>query len=160
MTKTALFSQQIIEKLASKGVGIVTAESCTGGLIIGALTEISGASSVIDRSFVTYSNQAKHELLGVRINSLEAEGAVSSIVAQEMAEGALTACPSATYSIAVTGIAGPGGGTETKPVGLVYIGIGKRGAKTETSKHLFNGDRRAVRAQTVETALARLQAYL
>lgn len=160
MTRAASFSQQIIETLITDGTGIVTAESCTGGLIIGALTDIAGASSVIDRSFITYSNQAKHELLGVQVSSLEAEGAVSAIVAQEMAEGALTACPSATYSIAVTGIAGPGGGTDTKPVGLVYIAIGKREAETKTSKHLFHGDRQAVRAQTVETALARLQACL
>ncbi len=153
MTNIPILAKQIIDRLIIDGAGIVTAESCTAGLIIGALTEISGASSVIDRSFVTYSNQSKHEILGVQVSSLEAEGAVSAIVAQEMAEGALLACPSATYSIAVTGIAGPGGGTDTKPVGLVYIGIGKRNALTQVFKHNFTGNRQAVRQQTVEAAL-------
>ena len=160
MTNIPILAQQIVDRLIIDGTGIVTAESCTAGLIIGALTEISGASSVIDRSFITYSNQSKHEILGVTSASLETQGAVSEIVAEEMAAGALLACPSATYSIAVTGIAGPGGGTDTKPVGLVYIGIGKRNALTQVSKHNFAGNRQAVRQQTVEAALSLFYEHL
>lgn len=156
MSDIIKFSTFIIESLTKKGGGLVTAESCTAGLIIGALTDISGASSVIDRSFITYSNQAKHEMLGVKTDSLDTHGAVSAIVAEEMAIGALNACPSATHSIAVTGIAGPGGATDTKPVGLVYIGIGTLGSVATVSEHHFSGDRHSVRAQTVEAALQRL----
>ena len=149
-------STNIIHQLGASQKGLVTAESCTGGLIIGALTDVSGASAVIDRSFITYSNNAKHELLAVKNESLATYGAVSDIVAGEMAAGALTACPSAHYSIAVTGIAGPGGGTDKKPVGLVYIAIGALQRGVTISEHHFDGDRHAIRLQTVEAALKAL----
>lgn len=156
MSLHADLSKEIIVTLSQQAAGLVTAESCTGGLIVGALTDISGASSVIDRSFVTYSNQAKHELLGVSLDSLNSHGAVSDIVAKEMASGALSVCPSADYSIAVTGIAGPGGATDTKPVGLVYIAIGKRSSEPYVTEHHFIGNRNEVRSQTVEAALRSL----
>ena len=148
--------QKLIDHLTRCGRGVVTAESCTGGLICGTLTEAAGASAVIDRSFITYANQAKSELLGVSTDSLETHGAVSVEVVVQMAEGALQACPSAHYSLAVTGIAGPGGATETKPVGLVYIGCGVRGGETINEEHIFTGDRADIRRQTVEAALSLL----
>jgi len=111
---------------------------------------------VIDRSFITYANQAKSELLGVSTDSLETHGAVSAEVVIQMAEGALQACPSAHYSLAVTGIAGPGGATETKPVGLVYIACGVRGGKTTYEEHIFTGNRAEIRRQTVAAALSLL----
>ena len=148
--------QKLIDHLTTNGHGIVTAESCTGGLICGTLTEAAGASAVIDRSFITYANQAKSELLGVSTDSLETHGAVSAEVVVQMAEGALQACPSAHYSLAVTGIAGPGGATETKPVGMVYIGCGVRGGETTYEEHIFAGNRAEIRRQTVEAALSLL----
>lgn len=156
MNNITRLSTLIIQSLSRTGEGVVTAESCTGGLIVGALTEIEGASVVIDRGFVTYSNAAKQTLLGVREESLMTAGAVSEIVAKEMAEGALNICTSANYSIAVTGIAGPGGGTAGKPVGLVFIAIGCRSAGTRVTEHHFGGDRASVRQQSVEAALSAL----
>lgn len=148
--------QSLIDHLTRAGKGVVTAESCTGGLICATLTEAAGASAVIDRSFITYANEAKSELLNVCPDTLSTHGAVSAEVVIQMAEGALTACPSAYYSLAVTGIAGPGGGTDTKPVGLVYIGCSVLGGSTYYDKHIFSGDRTAVRRQTVEAALSLL----
>jgi len=131
---------------------IATAESCTGGLIAGALTAIAGSSDVVDRGFVTYSNQAKHEMLGVSWDDLEEFGAVSSVVATAMAEGGLRAAQT-DLCVAVTGIAGPGGGTDKKPVGLVYLACAKKNGETVVEKQLFKGTRNDVREQTVERAL-------
>src|SRR5580698_10606896 len=110
---------------------LATAESCTGGLIAGALTEIAGSSDVVERGFVTYSNAAKTELLGVPAALIDTEGAVSEPVARRMAEGAL-AHSAADLAVSVTGIAGPGGGTDKKPVGLVWFGLARRGTATRT----------------------------
>ena len=141
----------LVKKLAEKAYSITTAESCTGGLIAAAITDIPGASSVFNQGFITYSNDAKHRILGVRQASLDTYGAVSEETAEEMAAGALQAAQ-ADIAIAVTGIAGPGGGSTEKPVGLVYIGIATQ--KTVTVfQHHFDGDRQSIRQQTVRAAL-------
>ncbi|WP_417782417.1 CinA family protein [Terasakiella pusilla] len=145
-------ASEVLELCRSKKLTVATAESCTGGLIAGALTEIAGSSDVVDRGFVTYSNKAKHEVLGVLRADLEAYGAVSDVVAQEMAEGGMKAAGT-DICVAVTGIAGPGGGTEDKPVGLVYLSCAKKGVLTIVEKHIFEGDRADVRRQTVKRAL-------
>jgi nicotinamide-nucleotide amidase len=134
-------------------VRLATAESCTGGLIAGCLTEIAGSSRVVDRGFVTYDNRAKEEMLGVPAALLERVGAVSEEVARAMAEGALARSP-ADLAIAVTGIAGPGGATDTKPVGLIHMAVARRGRPTLHRREVFPGDRAAVRAATVDAALA------
>ncbi|KRW95438.1 damage-inducible protein CinA [Paracoccus sp. MKU1] len=137
---------------------IATAESCTGGLIAGRLTDVAGSSDAVDRGFVTYSNAAKIEMLGIRPETLEAHGAVSEEIAAEMASGAL-ARSQAGVAVAVTGIAGPGG-SERKPEGRVCFGIADAGGvRTETVEFGPRG-RAAVRAATVEHALALLKAAL
>lgn len=147
----------VLEACRRRGLHLVTAESCTGGLVAATLTEIAGSSDVVERGFVTYSNAAKEELLGVPRALLDAHGAVSEPVARAMAEGALARVPAAQLSLAVTGVAGPGGATPTKPVGLVFIAAARRGGATLGERHLFKGDRRAVRLASVERALALLQ---
>jgi nicotinamide-nucleotide amidase len=144
----------------AKGLMIATAESCTGGLIAGLLTEIAGSSDVVERGFVTYSNEAKEEMLGVARDLLVAHGAVSEPVAAAMAQGAL-AHSNAQVSVAVTGIAGPGGGSAEKPVGLVYIAAMREGGTAVVERHLF-GDigREQVRLATVEAALTLLKSLI
>jgi nicotinamide-nucleotide amidase len=134
---------------------VATAESCTGGMIAAALTDIAGSSDVMERGFVVYSNAAKSELLGVPAALIEKHGAVSAHVARAMAEGAL-ARSRAALAVAVTGIAGPGGGTPQKPVGLVYFGALKRGGEPSVERHVFPGGRAEVRAATVRRALEML----
>jgi len=139
------------------GAKLATAESCTGGAIAAALTDIAGSSDVFERGFVTYSNEAKTELLGVPAALIARHGAVSEEVAAAMAAGAL-AHSHADAAVSVTGIAGPGGGTPTKPVGLVFIGRAHRGGTTSVERHVFAGDRAAVRAASVKRALELLLA--
>ena len=139
---------------------LVTAESCTGGMIAAALTDIAGASSVLDRGFVTYSNQAKSECLGVAETTLEAHGAVSSETAAEMAAGALSAAPHSHIAIAVTGIAGPGGGSAEKPVGLVWFGLAVRDGDVTTHRRQFAGDRATIRLAAANAALQLLLDWL
>ncbi len=146
----------LLEALRGRGVMLATAESCTGGLIAAALTEIAGSSDVVDRGFVTYSNAAKTELLGVPAALIATEGAVSEAVARAMADGAL-ARSAAAVTIAVTGVAGPGGGSEAKPVGTVCFGCALRGDETVTERQVFPGDRRAIRAATVLRAFELLR---
>ena len=134
---------------------VATAESCTGGLIAAALTHIAGSSDVVDRGFVTYSNAAKTELLGVPPLLIEMHGAVSEPVARRMAEGALRHS-AAEIAISVTGIAGPGGGSADKPVGLVWFGIAVTGREIVTHSRVFEGDRPAIRASATAFALDRL----
>ena len=134
------------------GLRVAAAESCTGGLIAACLTEIAGSSDVVDRGFVTYSNEAKHDLLGVPDELLIRVGAVSEEVARAMAEGALKRSD-AHLAVAVTGIAGPGGGTATKPVGLVHHACAGPGSAVSHRRVVYPGDRGAVRLATVETAL-------
>ena len=143
----------VIARATAAGVMLTTAESCTGGMVAAALTDIAGASAVLDRGFITYSNAAKSDLLGVPKAVLMAHGAVSAQAAAAMADGALQAAPNAGLAIAITGIAGPGGGTAEKPVGLVWFGLAIRGRETITAQHVFPGDRNAVRHQATATAL-------
>lgn len=137
---------------------LVTAESCTGGLIAGACTDLAGSSEWFERGFVTYSNAAKTELLGVPAELIAQHGAVSEPVARAMAEGAV-ARSHAQLSVAVTGVAGPGGGSEAKPVGTVWLGWHVNGHTVTECQH-FAGDRAAVRQATVQHALARLEEML
>ncbi len=142
----------LLAALRAKGLKVATAESCTGGLIAGALTEIAGSSDVVDRGFVTYSNEAKTEMLGVPAGLIEADGAVSETVARAMAEGALERSR-ADVTVSVTGVAGPGGGSAAKPVGTVWFGAARRGGETVSERRVFPGDRPAVREATVRHAL-------
>lgn len=138
--------------LAQQNLRLVTAESCTGGLVAAAMTDRSGSSSVFERGYITYSNEAKIEELGVTPETIQTHGAVSEQTAREMAEGALKHSR-ADIALSVTGIAGPNGGTAEKPVGLVYIGIARNNDKTQIVKNLFDGDRMSIRQATVEKAL-------
>jgi nicotinamide-nucleotide amidase len=144
----------VLEAFQAAGKMLSTAESCTGGMVAAALTDIAGSSAVVERGFVTYSNAAKTELLGVDAALIAAKGAVSSEVAEAMAKGAL-AHSHADVSVSVTGIAGPGGGSAEKPVGLVWFGLAAGGATT-TERETFKGDRAAVRTQATEKALSLL----
>jgi len=150
-----LQAESVLAACRAAGLRVATAESCTGGLIAAALTAIAGSSDVVDRGFVTYSNAAKTEMLGVPAALIDSEGAVSEPVARRMAEGAL-AHSAADIAVSVTGIAGPGGGSAAKPVGLVWFGFARRGATTRTLKQVFPGDRSAVRRGAVVQALALL----
>jgi nicotinamide-nucleotide amidase len=143
---------EVLDLCRLHGVMLVTAESCTGGLVAAALTAISGSSSVVERGFVTYSNQAKSEMLGVPEALIAAHGAVSAEVARAMAEGALIHSH-ADVSVSITGIAGPGGGTADKPVGTVHVAAAQRGGDTLHRPCLFAGDRDAVRQQSALAAM-------
>jgi len=145
-------AEDVLNACRDQGLKLAAAESCTGGLITGLLTAVSGSSDVVERGFVTYTNEAKHELLGVPEDLFESVGAVSGEVARAMAEGALKHS-SAQIAVAVTGVAGPTGGTADKPVGLVHIAVARDGAETLFEHHTFDGDRDAVREQTVWAAL-------
>jgi nicotinamide-nucleotide amidase len=145
----------LLQRYRELGWKIATAESCTGGLIAGTLTAIAGSSDVYDRGWVTYSNEAKREQLGVPSMVLEARGAVSDEVAEAMAKGALHRSQ-AHVAVSVTGIAGPGGGSVEKPVGLVYIGLARKDGWSQVERCLFDGDRDSIRAQTVARALTHL----
>lgn len=149
---------EIVEELAdvlrARGWRLATAESCTGGLIAAACTDLAGSSDWFERGFVSYSNAAKTELLGVPPALIAAHGAVSEPVARAMAEGAI-AHSRAQVSIAVTGVAGPSGGSADKPVGTVWFGW-CAGGQAHAERLLFAGDRAAVRMQTVAHALGRL----
>jgi nicotinamide-nucleotide amidase len=149
-------ARQIVADFAACGKMIATAESCTGGLIAGALTEISGSSAVVDRGFVTYTNQAKVDMLGVADATLATHGAVSKETALQMLHGALYRSQ-ASVAVAVTGIAGPGGGSAEKPVGLVHLAAKSRSGKI-LHREMRYGDigRTEVRLATVRTALAML----
>lgn len=149
---------KLFELLKLNNLTISTAESCTGGMIASAITNESGASAFFGTGVVTYSNEAKMKLIGVNKETLDKYGAVSEQTATEMAEGVLKLGES-DVSVAVTGIAGPTGGTTEKPVGLVYIGVsGKNG--TYVYKNIFNGNRDEVRKQTVSTAFELVYDYL
>jgi nicotinamide-nucleotide amidase len=145
------------DTLRSRGLMLATAESCTGGMIAAACTAIAGSSDWFERGFVTYSNEAKTEMLGVDAALIAAHGAVSAEVARAMAEGAL-AHSHADLSVAVTGVAGPGGGSRDKPVGTVWLALARKGRAAQAELLRLSGDRTAVRAQTVAHALQRLQA--
>jgi len=147
-----ILARTVVEAAASRGLTIATAESCTGGLVSGALTAIAGSSAVVERGFVTYSNAAKVDLLGVPTALIERHGAVSEPVARAMAEGALARSP-ARVSVAVTGIAGPGGGTPDKPVGLVHFAAAGPGGLIHLERRFGDVGREAVRLDSVRVAL-------
>lgn len=150
--------ETVVELLSEKQLHVTTAESCTGGLIAGTLVNAAGASAVLNEGYVTYSNEAKERLLGVSHETLETYGAVSEQTAKEMAKGAAKAA-NAEAALSATGIAGPGGGTEDKPVGLVYIGCYLNGNIT-VKECRFHGNRMENRVHTVETALEMLKEAL
>jgi nicotinamide-nucleotide amidase len=145
-------ARRLLADCEARAWHLASAESCTGGLIIACLTEIPGSSSVVERGYVTYDNRAKAEMLGVPAVLFERVGAVSEEVARAMAEGALTRA-GVDLAIAVTGIAGPGGATPTKPVGLVHLAVARRGASTLHTRELFPGDRAAIRLASLDAAL-------
>jgi nicotinamide-nucleotide amidase len=145
------------EQLRARGAMLTTAESCTGGLIAAVCTSVAGSSDWFERGFVTYSNAAKTEMLGVDAALIATHGAVSAEVACAMAEGALLHS-GASIAIAVTGIAGPSGGTPAKPVGTVWFALAQRGVAAQAELLQLGGDRTAVREQTLVFALQRLLA--
>jgi len=149
-----LLADNLLEAARQRGLLIATAESCTGGLLSAALTSIAGSSDVIDRAFVTYTNEAKQQMLGVNAKSLDRYGAVSEVVVKEMAYGAL-ANSMADLSLSISGIAGPSGGTKDKPVGTVYFGVSQLGETPRAEKRSF-GDlgRNEIRRQAVLVALS------
>ena len=145
-------ARRLLAACEARGWRLATAESCTGGLIVACLTEIPGSSSVVERGYVTYDNRAKQELLGVPAGTIERVGAVSEEVARAMAEGALERS-GVGLAIACTGIAGPGGATPKKPVGLVHLAVARRGGPTLHAREVFSGDRSAIRSASVDAAL-------
>jgi nicotinamide-nucleotide amidase len=148
---------RVLDACRTHGLKVATAESCTGGLVAGALTEIPGSSDVLDRGFVTYSNAAKETMLGVPAMTLERHGAVSRETANAMAAGAL-AMSDADLAVAITGIAGPGGGSAEKPVGLVHFAAAARdGRRVHREKRYGEVGRSAVRKEAVAEALAMLE---
>ena len=147
----------VLARCRQAGLKLATAESCTGGLVAACLTEIAGSSDVVERGFVVYANDAKTDLLGVAPETLARAGAVSEETAGEMLEGALARAP-VDLAVAITGVAGPGGGSAAKPVGLVFIGVQRRGRPPTIERHLFTGDRAAVREASLERALELLAA--
>jgi nicotinamide-nucleotide amidase len=148
-------ARRVVEEASARGLTAACAESCTGGLVAGALTAVPGSSAVLDRGFVTYSNAAKTEMLGVPAALIEADGAVSASVARAMAEGALRNS-AARVSVAVTGVAGPGGGSAEKPVGLVHFAAAGPAGLIHVEHRFGDVGREAVRLESVRTALGLL----
>ncbi|MBB6465156.1 CinA family protein [Aminobacter carboxidus] len=153
MSDVSALASTLLDACLAQGTMIATAESCTGGMIIAALTDIAGSSAVVDRGFITYSNDAKMDMLGVSEATLKAHGAVSRETALEMAAGAL-AHSRAGLALAVTGVAGPGGGSAEKPVGLVWFAVARKGMPVEAEFRIFDEKGRDfIRRETVRTAL-------
>ena len=153
MSEIVEHTRRLLDICKRHGVLVATAESCTGGMIISLMTDLPGSSSMVDRGFITYSNEAKMEMLGVRRATLDAHGAVSEQTALEMAAGALERS-NAGLTLSVTGIAGPDGGSAEKPVGLVWFGVALEGRESFAEKRVFdNRGRDFIRAETVRTAL-------
>ena len=148
-------AERVLNGCRQRGLKVATAESCTGGLIAATLTAIAGSSDVVDRAFITYSNEAKREMIGVPWDAILGHGAVSEPVARAMAAGALGRS-NADLAVSVTGVAGPGVGTAEKPVGLVHVAAARRGAEALAERHVFPGDRDNIRRLTVLTALMML----
>lgn len=153
--ETLALAQSVLDACRARGWHVATAKSCTGGLVAGALTAIAGSSDVVERGFVTYSNEAKSELLGVPPETIAAHGAVSAETAAAMADGAVARAP-VDLAISVIGVAGPGGGSAAKPVGLVIFGLARRNGPTRTERRIFDGDRSAVRQAALQMALGLL----
>jgi nicotinamide-nucleotide amidase len=149
-------AETLLTACRGKGVMLATAEGCTGGLIAAALTAIAGSSDVVDRGFVTYANDAKHEMIGVPVDLIEDHGAVSEAVVCAMAEGALSRSRAAV-AIAVTGMLGPDGASGDKPVGMVCFGLARTGVPVFSQQHVFPGDRGEIRAAAVAHAFKMIQ---
>ena len=152
-------AETLLALAKAANVRLALAESCTGGMIAAALTSIAGCSAVIERGYVTYSNDSKTEMLGVGPALIEHHGAVSESVARAMAEGALSRSR-ADLALAVTGIAGPTGATPTKPLGLVHFAVARRGQPTLHERQVFPGDRAAVRTRATDFAVGFLMRAL
>lgn len=152
-------SQRVGAALLERGATVCAAESCTGGLMLSTLTDCAGSSAYVEGGVVSYSNEAKMRLLGLREDTLIAKGAVSEAVAAEMAQGAL-ALYGTDYALSVTGIAGPGGGTAEKPVGLTYIGLAGPDGLLRVERRIWDEDRIGNKAASVEAALEMLLAAL
>jgi nicotinamide-nucleotide amidase len=152
-------ARALLVRCSDAGLLLASAESCTGGLIAGLLTSVAGSSAVVERGFVTYSNEAKTEMLGVPAALIARHGAVSQEVAQAMVLGVLERAP-VDLAVSVTGVAGPGGGSAEKPVGLVFIGVCRRGAAPTVTRNLFTGDRQAIRLASVGKALSLLDGLI
>ena len=148
-------AESLLSLYRQAGLRLATAESCTGGLVAALLTEVPGSSDVVERGFVTYSNEAKMEMLGVSQETLAAQGAVSRETAEEMALGA-QARSRADVAVSITGIAGPGGATATKPVGLVHLATARQGHVVQAVHEVYPGDRGAVRLAALRQALSLL----
>jgi len=145
--------KEVSKKLHENNLSLVSVESCTGGWLAKQITDLAGSSNIFDRGFVTYSNQSKQDMVGVRQETLEAFGAVSEQVVKEMAEGALVHSQ-ADIAVSISGVAGPSGGTEEKPVGMVCFGWMRKGQKSLAETVFFEGDRDSVRKQAVAFALS------
>jgi nicotinamide-nucleotide amidase len=150
-------AQAALDACRARGWHVATAESCTGGLVVAALTAIAGSSDVVERGFVAYSNEAKSEVLGVPPATIAAYGAVSAETTAAMAQGAVGRA-AADLAVAITGIAGPGGGSPEKPVGLVFLGLAGPDGQCRTERHVLPGDRAAVRDGALRLALGLIDA--
>lgn len=153
---TLALAGAVLAACRTRGWHVATAESCTGGLVAAALTAIAGSSDVVERGFVTYSNEAKSELLGVPAETIAAHGAVSAQTCAAMARGAV-ARAGVDLAVSITGVAGPGGGTPQKPVGLVYLGIATKDGAAHVERRIFPGDRTQIREAALILALALLK---
>jgi nicotinamide-nucleotide amidase len=150
--ETLTLAERVLARCRARHWRLATAESCTGGLVAAALTEVAGSSDVVERSFVTYSNEAKIELLGVSAETIAAHGAVSAQTTAAMAQGAIARAP-VDLAVAIAGVAGPGGGTPQKPVGLVYLGVAKKDGTARIERRIFPGDRARIRNAALLLAL-------
>ena len=159
MDSQFLLSQQLGEALLEKGWVLSTAKSCTGGGVAAAITDVAGSSAWFDRAYITYSNQAKVDMLGVRQETLESAGAVSESVVTEMVVGVLERS-NASIAVSISGVAGPGGGTVEKPVGTVCFGFASSDGWLSTETCVWQGDRKQIREQAVEHALRSLLSFL
>ena len=152
-------AEDLVTQLTKQKQSLTTVESCTGGLVFATMTNIAGASAVMERGFITYSNDAKKQLVGVQDATLKAYGAVSEEVAKEMATGGCQRSSDGAISVALTGIAGPGGGSDAKPVGLVYIAVADS-TRCIVSRHVFDGDRSAIRTAAVKVSLIHVKEFI
>jgi nicotinamide-nucleotide amidase len=154
--ETLALAEAVLAVCRSRGWHLATAESCTGGLVAAALTAIAGSSDVVERGFVTYSNEAKMELLGVPSDTIAQHGAISAQTAAAMARGAVSRA-GVDLAVSVTGVAGPGGGTPRKPVGLVYLGVATRDGAYHVERRIYPGERTEIRQAALTEALQILQ---
>lgn len=152
-----MLSEVLLDVCSGKALKIATVESCTGGLLAAYLTAISGSSTVFERGHVAYSNDSKTQTVGVEPAIIEQHGAISAVVAEAMARGSLEHAP-VDLAAAITGVAGPGGGTALKPIGLVYIAVAAKDGSLEVRENHFPGDRNAIRSASVQVALEMLMA--